>query len=115
MYYILDTYTQIHTKPLKKVEKTEWNEGKMIKTIISRIKFFKKSGARLYIPQSVLNDPEFPFGDDDLVKIEIGNLGLLLIKPDWWEMLDWEKMKNAFAELPDDIKAKIREKGLGPT
>ena len=86
----------------------------MVKTIVSRIKFYKKSGARLYIPESVLKDPEFPFRDDDLVKIEISNPGVLLIKPEWWEMLDWDNMKNAFAQLPDDIKEKIRLKGLGP-
>jgi len=87
----------------------------MVKTIVSRIKFYKKSGARLYIPESVLNDPEFPFGDDDLVKIEISNPTVMLIKPVWWEMLDWDKMKNAFEKLPDDIKEKIRQKGLEPT
>ena len=87
----------------------------MTKTIISRIKYYKKSGARLYIPAKVLKDPDFPFVDDDIVKIELSNPGVMLIKPEWWEMLDWGRMTNAFSQLPDDIKEKIQQKGLGPS
>jgi len=81
-------------------------------TAITRIKFFKKSGARLYIPAKVIRNPDFPFEDDDLVKIEIGNKSLILEKPEWWEMLDWNEMRNAYNALPDEIKTKIAERGL---
>jgi len=91
------------------------NVEKLVKTIISRIKFYAKSGARLYIPESALNDPEFPFKDDDVVKIVIDNPTVILIRPEWWEMLDWDSMKDAFERLPEDIQEKIRQKGLQPT
>jgi len=111
MHYVVSKYAKTTTMPLK----ISWNEGKMTKTIISRIKYYKKSGARLYIPAKLLKDPDFPFVDDDIVKIKLGNPGVILIKPEWWEMLDWGKMKDAFAKLPEDIKEKIRQEGLEPT
>jgi len=76
---------------------------------VTRIKFFEKSGARLNIPASVVRSPGFPFEDDDLVKIEIGNDSLIIEKPEWWEMLDWNEMRNAYNALPDEIKEKIAE------
>jgi len=82
------------------------------KIAVSRIKYFKKSGARLYLPQSVINDPSFPFKDGDLVKIEIGNPVIQISKPEWWEMLNWDEMRSTFELLPEEIKAKIREHGL---
>lgn len=35
-------------------------------------------------------------------------------EPEWWRMLDWNKMKNAWILLSDDIKDKVREAGLAP-
>ena len=72
-----------------------------------RIKFFQKSGARLYIPEKVRQDAEFPFKDGDIVKIEIGNSKLILRSVEWWEMLDWKAMPDAFMKLPENIKKKI--------
>jgi len=78
---------------------------------VSRVKFFAKSGARLYLPNKLITHEDFPFKDDDLVKIEIGKNDIVVIsKPQWWELLDWDSMgKEAFNRLPEDIKEKIRE------
>ena len=82
------------------------------KVAVSKIKYFKKSGARLYLPQSVLDDPGWQFKDVDLVKIEIGNPSISISKPEWWEMLDWNEMAEAYKLLPQEIKDKIRNRGL---
>jgi len=80
---------------------------------VSRIKFFAKSGARLYIPNKLITHEDFPFEDGGLVKIEFGKNEILVIsKPEWWEMLDWEKMPKAYEGLPEDIKEKIRGKKI---
>ncbi len=84
----------------------------MKKVAVSRIKYFKKSGARLYIPQSVIEDPGWRFEDGDLIKIEIGNPSLTISKPQWWEMLNWNEMRETFDLLPDETKAEIRNHGL---
>ena len=75
---------------------------------ISRIKFFPKSGARLYIPNRLITHEGFPFEDNELVKIELDENGVLVIsRPHWLEMLDWDKMSKAYEGLPEDIKEKI--------
>ncbi len=84
----------------------------MGKVAVSKIKYFKKSGARLYIPQSVLDDPNWRFNDGDLVKIEVGNPLISLSKPEWWEMLDWNEMTEAYKLLPEEIREKIRSHRL---
>ena len=81
---------------------------------VSQIKYYKKSGARLYIPQGVIENPDFPFKDGDIVKIEIGNPGVTLSRPVWWEMVDWNQMRPAFNALPGDTQDLIRAKGLAP-
>jgi predicted DNA-binding protein (MmcQ/YjbR family) len=73
-----------------------------------KIKYFKQSGARLYIPQKIINDSSFPFKDNEIVKIEIGNSSLKLKTVEWWEMLDWKTMPEAFEKLPEETKEKIR-------
>lgn len=35
-------------------------------------------------------------------------------EPEWWRMLDWNEMKNAWILLPDDIRDKVRQAGLAP-
>jgi len=82
--------------------------------ITSQIKFFEKSGARLYIPQKIIEDPTFPFEDESVVKIEIQNNQIILKNPEWWELLDWNEMKTAYQALPDEIKQKIKENDLAP-
>ena len=81
---------------------------------VTRVKFFKKSGARLYLPAKLVEDQAFPFEDDDLVKIEIGNDSLKISRPVWWEMLDWDEMRDAYTRLPDDVKREIEARGIAP-
>ena len=33
---------------------------------------------------------------------------------EWWQLLDWNMMKNTWKILPKEIKNKIREAGLAP-
>jgi hypothetical protein len=73
-----------------------------------RITFFKKSGARLYIPEKVISDSSFPFKDGEIVKIDIGNSSLKLEAVEWWEMLDWKTMPETYEKLPEETKAKIK-------
>ena len=78
---------------------------------VSRIKYYVKSGARLYLPNKLITHDDFPFKDGDLVKIEIGKNDIVVIsKPEWWEMLNWDTMPKAYEGLPEDIKEKIRGK-----
>jgi len=36
-------------------------------------------------------------------------------KPEkWWEYLDWNKMKNTWWRLTEDVRNEIREAGLAP-
>ena len=84
----------------------------MAKRGFGRISYFKKSGARLYIPEKVLKDANFPFKDGYIVKIEAGNDGLQVRPVEWWEMLDWKTMPEAFEKLPAEIKEKVKQAGL---
>lgn len=72
-----------------------------------RIRRYRNSGGRLYIPEKVLSDSQFPFQDGEIVKIEIGNDSLILRGVEWWEMLDWETMPKVLEKLPQEIKEKI--------
>jgi hypothetical protein len=82
---------------------------KVSKQSFGRLTFFKKSGARLYIPQKILEDIAFPFADGDVVKIQIEDDGLKLKNAEWWEMLDWNTMPQAYKKLPPEIQAKIKD------
>lgn len=77
-----------------------------------RITFFKRSGARLYIPAKIIDDYNFPFQDGEIVKIEIGNASLKLKTVEWWEMLDWGTMQETYEKLPEETKRKIENAGL---
>jgi len=72
-----------------------------------RLKRYRKSGARLYIPEKVLSDSQFPFEDGEIIKIEIGNDSLILRAVEWWEMLDWGTMPKVLEKLPPELKEKI--------
>jgi hypothetical protein len=80
----------------------------------TQLKHFNKSGARLYLKQELLNEPEFPFEDDEILKVEILDGKMVLSKPEWWEMLDWDEMPQVWRTLPEEIKSKVREAGLAP-
>jgi hypothetical protein len=58
----------------------------------------------LYIPEDIKSDSTFPFEDGEIVKIAIGNDSLSLKKPEWWEMLDWKNMRDAYGKLPASIR-----------
>lgn len=79
----------------------------MSRKSFGRITFFKKSGARLYLPARIVDDSSFPFQDGEIVKIEIGNSSLKLEAVEWWEMLDWKTMPETYEKLPNKIKRKI--------
>ena len=81
----------------------------------TRVKFYKKSGARLYLPEDLVRDPSFPFKDDDLVKIEMRKNSLTISRPEWWELLNWSEMREAYVRLPAEIRANIAERGLAPS
>jgi len=72
-----------------------------------RLKRYRKSGARLYIPEKVLSDSQFPFEDGEIIKIEIGNDSLILRAVEWWEMLEWGTMPRVLEKLPRELKEKI--------
>ncbi len=75
---------------------------------VTRFRLFKKSGGRIYIPQHLLLRSDFPFLDDDLVKITIEDDMVVLSRPEWWELLDWSRMENTYERLPQEIKDKIQ-------
>jgi len=79
----------------------------MKRVAVSKIRFFEKSGARLNIPQSVVDDENFPFHDGGLVKIEVNDSSIKLTRPEWWEMLDWSELKETYRVLPPEVKKKI--------
>ena len=33
---------------------------------------------------------------------------------EWWEMLDWNELKNAWILLSEELKNKVRDVGLAP-
>lgn len=80
----------------------------------TQLKHFQKSGARLYIKQNFLNSPDFPFEDEEILKIEIVDGKLVLSKPEWWEMLDWDEMPQVWKTLPEEIKEQVRAADLAP-
>lgn len=36
------------------------------------------------------------------------------LKPEWWEMLDWNEMRLVYKTLPEEVKRNIMEAGRGP-
>lgn len=37
-----------------------------------------------------------------------------MVEAKWWEILDWNQMKNAWILLSDELKNKVRDAGLAP-
>ncbi|RLI76958.1 hypothetical protein DRP04_12095 [Archaeoglobales archaeon] len=79
-----------------------------LKKGFGKISFFKKSGARLYIPQKLIKDSKFPFKDGEIVKITIKDNSLIVKSVEWWEMIDWDSIPEVFEKLPEEIKQKIK-------
>ncbi len=84
----------------------------IVRGAFGKIEFLSDSGARLVIPADVVTTAGFPFKDGEYVKIEIKGGGLTLRAVEWWEAVDWRAMPEAFRNLPEDTKAKIRNAGL---
>lgn len=38
----------------------------------------------------------------------------IMERPEWWRMLDWDKMEYTWDKLSKEIKDKIRAAGLAP-
>jgi hypothetical protein len=88
-----------------------------MRPLFGRIKRFAKSGAYLYLPAKLVEDTElFPFKEDDIVKLEVDKKHQTMIVsiPQWWELLDWSKMPDAFEKLPPDVKDQIKQSGIMP-
>ena len=79
----------------------------MVKKGFARLRRYRQSGGRLYLPEKLLSDSQFPFEDGEVLEIEIGNDSLILRRVEWWEMLDWETMPKVFRKLPPEIREKI--------
>ena len=58
---------------------------------------------------------EFSATDPDTGEVWYPRILHVMVQVEWWEMLDWNKMKNAWILLSDDIRDKIRDAGLAPT
>jgi len=88
--------------------------GRDMKRLFSRIKRFQKSGAYLYLPQKLVEDDRFPFKDDEVVKLVLDprNKEMIVTIPEWWELLDWSKMRDAYEKLPVEIKQAIDKSGI---
>ncbi|MFH2111204.1 MAG: hypothetical protein ABIJ47_08105 [Candidatus Bathyarchaeota archaeon] len=87
--------------------------GGAIVVSTAQLKRFK-SGARLYLRRELLDDPKFPFEDEEVLKVEIVDRKLVLSRPEWWEMLDWDEMPQVWKTLPEEIKSMVRKAGLAP-
>jgi len=84
----------------------------IMRRAFGKIEFLSNSSARVIIPADVVAASGFPFKDGEYVKIEIKGGGLMLRAVEWWEVVDWGAMPEAFQNLPEDTKAKIRNAGL---
>jgi len=81
----------------------------------ARLRFFNKSGARLYIPEDLKGHASFPFRDGDVVRIQIvrnSPTHICIFPVEWWEMIDWKSKPDAYHKLPPKIRMKIMEAGL---
>jgi len=79
-----------------------------------RVKMFRKSGAYLYLAARLVEDDRFPFKDGEVVKVELDseNKRIVVSTPEWWELLDWDKMPKAYEKLPREIKEAIQRSGV---
>lgn len=93
--------------------KVSEEKEEIVELLFGRIKRFKKSGAYLYLPMRLVEDQSFPFKDDDIVKLEVADGRRMIVSiPQWWELLDWNSLPEAFKKLDDETKKKITDAGL---
>jgi hypothetical protein len=81
----------------------------MAKIGFTRFKGYKKSGAMGYVPEKVYEDPAWPFKDGEVVKIRIEDGRVIHEKAQWWELLDWTKLADAYEKLPEEIRSEIQK------
>lgn len=69
----------------------------------------------------IISDEEYDAEQDSggggycYCEFEDGNRILnVMVEVQWWEMLDWNQMKNAWILLPEETKDKVREAELAP-
>jgi hypothetical protein len=74
-----------------------------------RFKRYKNPGAQLYVPDRVFKDEAFPFKEGEVVKIRIEGNRVVQEKAEWWELLDWSKLPDAYAKLPSHIRDQIEK------
>ena len=84
----------------------------IMRRAFGKIEFLSNSSARLIIPADVVAASGFPFKDGEYVKIEIKGGGLTLRAVEWWEVVDWRTIPEAFQHLPEDVKEKVKAAGL---
>jgi len=80
-----------------------------VKVAFGRFKRFRKSGARLYVPDRLYRDADFPFEDGEVVKISIEEDRVVQEKAEWWALLDWSKLPDAYSKLPREIREAIEK------
>jgi len=74
-----------------------------------RLKAYKSSGADLYIPRYFLNHPKFPFENGAIIQLDVKGNEVVMSEPKWYLILDWDKMPDAYKQLPKDIQEEIRQ------
>jgi hypothetical protein len=82
-------------------------ERKLVRTAFGRFKRYKNPGMQLYIPDRLCTDQAFPFQSGEVVKIRIEDNRVIEEKAEWWELLDWSKLPDAYKKLPSHIKELI--------
>lgn len=78
-----------------------------VKTFTTQLKPIKAC-AHLYINQELLKSPEFPFESDEILKIEIQDDKLVILKPQWLEMLDWSMEKPTTRDKIKNQRSRTR-------
>ena len=70
---------------------------------------------RIITEEQYLEEQEGGSGGHCLCEFSDGNRILNeMVEAKWWEILDWNQMKNAWILLSDELKKKVRDAGLAP-
>jgi len=76
---------------------------------VGRIKILKEDDEQKAL---IPIDEDWPFEDDELIKIIVEKKVVKLVAPEWWEIIDWNTMKEVYDNLDEVLKRKILEHGL---
>jgi len=59
----------------------------------------------MYLGVGLLNDPDFPFKEDEILKMKIVDETVVISKPKWYELLDWSMFEKSYInELPEEAR-----------